>query len=159
MRQEMKDMLEHHSDLISGMRSIATTTLPPVETARHAFEAPKVQRPQDRAYQEILTAKKTQQQPEETHTSYNATSQAPNEMMKVDDIRMNNLMSSMGNILNTPKRKTQQSYLNFKAEILNGLNGTNYYEPTYKPEDGSQHSTIPLAQVPMAYSHPILTQT
>ncbi len=83
MRQEMKDMQEHHSDLISGMRSIANTTMPPVETAKHAFETPKVQRPQDRAYQKILTAKKTQQQPEVTHTSYNATSQAPNEMIQV----------------------------------------------------------------------------
>ena len=109
----MYEMQEQHSDLLSSMRSIAATTLPPVEPARHAFETPKVQRPQDRAYQEILTAQKIQQKPEETHTSFNATNpynasqsnQAPNEMMKVYDIRMNNLMSSMGNILKYSKKE------------------------------------------------------
>jgi hypothetical protein len=46
LRQTMHDMQEQHSNLIYSMRSIATTTLPPVEPARHAFETPKVQRPQ-----------------------------------------------------------------------------------------------------------------
>ena len=113
MRQTMYDMQEQHNDLLASMRSTAATTLPPVEPARHAFETPKVQRPQDRAYQEILTAQKTQQKPEEPHTSFNATNpynasqsnQAPNEMMKVYDIRMNNLMSSMGNILKYSKQE------------------------------------------------------
>jgi hypothetical protein len=70
MRQEMKDMQEHHSDLISGMRSIAKTTMPPVETAKHAFETPKVQRPQDRAYQEILTAQRRLNNNPKRHTHH-----------------------------------------------------------------------------------------
>ena len=106
MRQTIHDMQEQHGNLIYNMNSIANTMLPPVEPVRHAFETPKVQRPQDRAYQEILTAQKTQQQPEGTHTQYNATMPEPNElMMKVYDIRMNNLMSSMGNILKYSKKE------------------------------------------------------
>ncbi len=107
-------MREQHTDLLATMRSTAATTLPPVEPARHAFETPKVQRPQDRAYQEILTAQKTQQKPEETHTSFNATNpynasqtnQVPNEMMQVYDIRMNNLML----VSNARARKTRESF-------------------------------------------------
>ena len=101
------DMREQHSDLLASLQPTAATTFPPVEPARHAFETPKVQRPQDRAYQEILTAQKNQQKPEDTHTSFNAsqTNQIPNEMMQVYDIRMNNLMSSMGNILKYSKKE------------------------------------------------------
>ena len=61
MREQMEEMREDYNDLRrSRSNPVAENT-----SQKHAFETPKVQHPQDKAYQEILTASKQQFQPEE----------------------------------------------------------------------------------------------
>ena len=56
MKDQMEEMREDYHDLRMSRSS------PVVENpnSKHAFETPKVQRPQDKAYQEILTASKNE---------------------------------------------------------------------------------------------------
>ena len=106
MREQMEDMREDYNDL----RRSRSSPVAEITTRKHAFETPKVQRPQDKAYQEILSASKTQPQPPEntpqqSFKNYNnGTNNEQNEMMKLYDVRMNNLMSSMGSILKYSKK-------------------------------------------------------
>jgi hypothetical protein len=66
-----------------------------VENPKHAFETPKVQRPQDKAYQAILTANKERPLDESLHTVHSKPcteeSQTTTDMMQIYDTRMNNL--------------------------------------------------------------------
>jgi hypothetical protein len=75
-----------------------------VENPKHTFETAKVQRPQDTAYQAILTANKERSLHDSTPTAHSKPwdteeSQTTTDMMQIYDIRMNNLLSSVGNIL------------------------------------------------------------
>jgi hypothetical protein len=106
MKEQMEEMREDYNDL----RRSRSSPVAEITNPKHAFETPKVQRPQDKAYQEILTASKRQLEHEETTThsfrpqqDNNHTQQ--NEMMKIYDIRMNNLMTSMGSILKYSKKE------------------------------------------------------
>ena len=105
MKEQMDEMREDYNDL----RRSRSSPVAEITNPKHAFETPKVQRPQDKAYQEILTASKRQLEHEETTThsfrpqDNNNTQQ--NEMMKIYDIRMNNLMTSMGSILKYSKKE------------------------------------------------------
>jgi hypothetical protein len=76
-------------------------------TQKDAFETPKVQRPQDKAYQETLTASKQVQheEPQKAIQQASSTHYEEHEMMKIYDIRMNNLMTSMGSILKYSKKE------------------------------------------------------
>ncbi len=56
MKQQMEEMREDYNDLRRSRSSSVTET--PIK--KHTFETSKVQRPQDKAYQEIFTASKTQ---------------------------------------------------------------------------------------------------
>ena len=100
MKGQMDEMREDYLDL----RRSRSSPVAEITSQRHAFETPKVQRPQDKAYQEILTASKQKSHEDETPTT-SFRNQDPNityhnvpqdEMMKIYDIRMNNLMTSMG---------------------------------------------------------------
>jgi hypothetical protein len=105
MKQQMEEMREDYNDLRRSRSSSVTET--PIQ--KHAFETPKVQRPQDKAYQEILTASKAQIQHEtaqhDPYRNYTSTNNQQNEMMKLYDVRMTNLMSSMGSILKHSKKE------------------------------------------------------
>jgi hypothetical protein len=105
MRAEMNAMREDYNDL-QRSRSSSVAENP---TQKHAFETPKVQRPQDKAYQEILTASKHQFQQEEpkqqSFRNHANENEQQNEMMKIYDICMNNLMNSMGHILKYSKKE------------------------------------------------------
>ncbi len=93
----MEEMREDYNDL----RRSRSSPVAEIITRKHAFETPKVQRPQDKAYQDILSASKTQPQPPENTSQQsfknynNGTNNEQNEMMKLYDVRMTNLMSSM----------------------------------------------------------------
>jgi hypothetical protein len=87
MREEMNAMRENYNDL-QRSRSSSVAEHP---TQRHAFETPKVQRPQDKPYQDILTASK--QFPQEPQQAIQQASFKHYEKIYV--IRMNNLMTSM----------------------------------------------------------------
>ena len=81
-----------------------------ITSQKHAFETPKVQRPQDKAYQDILSASKQQFQPQnekqqQSFRNYTNANNEQNEMMKLYDERMNNLMSSMGSIIKYSKKE------------------------------------------------------
>jgi hypothetical protein len=56
MRQEIQEMQENYHDLQKSRTVSHIADIP-----KHAFENPKAQRLQDKAYQEILTASKEQQ--------------------------------------------------------------------------------------------------
>jgi hypothetical protein len=64
MREQMNEMREDYNDL----RRSRSSPVAEITTRKHAFETPKVQRPQDIAYQEILSASKTQFQPPPDNT-------------------------------------------------------------------------------------------
>jgi hypothetical protein len=64
MKGQMEEMREDFHDL----RRSRNSPIAEIVTQKHAFETPKVQRPQDKAYQEILTASKQQFHQEETPT-------------------------------------------------------------------------------------------
>ena len=105
MQEQMQEMREDYDTLRRSRNS------PVVEltTPKHAFETPKVQRPQDKAYQEILTASKQKSHHDEPPTN-SFQNQAQNitpqdEMMKLYDIRMNTLMTSLGSILKYSKKE------------------------------------------------------
>jgi hypothetical protein len=107
MKEQMDEMREDYNDL----RRSRSSPVAEIINQKHAFETPKVQRPQDKAYQEILSASKTQFQPpdntqQQSFRNYNnETNHEQNEMMKLYDVRMNNLMSSMGHILKYSKKE------------------------------------------------------
>ena len=100
----MEEMREDYNDLRTRSSSVTETPI-----KKYAFETPKVQRPQDKAYQEILTASTTQFQNENAQQapsrSYAGTNNQQNEMMKLYDVRMHDLMSSMGSILKHSKKE------------------------------------------------------
>ncbi len=104
MKDQMEEMREDYNDLRRSRSSPVVDNPNP----KHAFETPKVQRPQDKAYQEILTASKNERQREPEHYTLprndtNLTTQ--NEMMQLYDVRMHNLMTSMGIILKHSKKE------------------------------------------------------
>ena len=105
MQGQMQEMREDYDTL----RRSRSSTIVEITSPTHAFETPKVQRPQDKAYQEILTASKQQSQQDETPThsfrNHDPNITPQNEMMKIYDIRMNNLMTSMGSILKYSKKE------------------------------------------------------
>jgi hypothetical protein len=86
-----------------------TYTSSSVENPKHAFETPKVQRPQDMAYQAILTANKERPLHDSTPTGHgkpwDTEESQTTDMMQIYDIRMNNLLSSVGNILKHSKKE------------------------------------------------------
>ena len=104
MKEQMEEMREDYHDLRRSRSSPVAENPNP----KHAFETPKVQRPQDKAYQEILTASKTERQREpENYTlpRNDANQTTQNEMMQLYDARMHNLMTSMGTILKHSKKE------------------------------------------------------
>ena len=107
MKGQMDEMREDYLDL----RRSRSSPVAEITSQRHAFETPKVQRPQDKAYQEILTASKEQLHAHDPKPqSFRQYETDPgvhdqNEMMKIYDIRMNNLMTSMGSILKYSKKE------------------------------------------------------
>ena len=54
MKEQMNEMREDYNDL----RRSRSSPVAEIINQKHAFETPKVQHPQDKAYQEILTASK-----------------------------------------------------------------------------------------------------
>ena len=64
MQEQMQEMREDYDTLRRSRSRPAVEFISP----KHAFETPKVQRPQDKAYQDILTASKQQTQQDETPT-------------------------------------------------------------------------------------------
>ncbi len=105
MKTQLEEMREDYLDL----RRSRSNPVAELTSQKHAFETPKVQRPQDKAYQEILTASKQQFHQDETPTysfrNHDPTITQQNEMMKIYDIRMTNLMTSMGSILKYSKKE------------------------------------------------------
>jgi hypothetical protein len=104
MKEQMEEMREDYNDLRRSRSSPVIENPNP----KHAFETPKVQRPQDKAYQEILTASKNERQREpENYTlpRNDANQNTQNEMMQLYDVRMTNLMASMGSILKHSKKE------------------------------------------------------
>ena len=104
MKQQMEDMRNDYNDLRRSRSSPVTET--PVQ--KHAFETPKVQRPQDKAYQDILTASKNERQEEPAQFQAprnDARQHTQHEMMQLYDVRMTNLMTSMGTILKHSKKE------------------------------------------------------
>jgi hypothetical protein len=106
MREQMEEMREDYNDLRRSRSSPVTE----ITSQKHAFETPKVQRPQDKAYQDILSASKQQFQPQnekqqQSFRNYTNANNEQNEMMKLYDERMNNLMSSMGSIIKYSKKE------------------------------------------------------
>jgi hypothetical protein len=106
MREQMEEMREDYNDL----RRSRSNHVAEVTSQNHAFETPKVQRPQDKAYQDILSASKQQFQPpnekqQQSFRNFTNANNEQNEMMKLYDERMNNLMSSMGSILKYSKKE------------------------------------------------------
>jgi hypothetical protein len=100
----MEDMRNDYNDLRRSRSSPVTET--PVQ--KHAFETPKVQRPQDKAYQDILTASKNERQEEPAQFQAprnDARQHTQHEMMQLYDVRMTNLMTSMGTILKHSKKE------------------------------------------------------
>jgi hypothetical protein len=73
-----------------------TYTSSSAENPKHAFETPKFHRPQDMAYQAILTTNKERPLHDSTPTGHGKPwdteeSQTTTDMMQIYDTRMNNL--------------------------------------------------------------------
>jgi hypothetical protein len=112
MREQMAQMKQEQQDQIqiSTMLQAQLTSSSVAETSKHAFETPKAQRPQDKAYQALLTANKDKPLHEHTHTmnstsSHTAPQQTTQDMIQQYDTRMTNLLSSVGNILKHSKKE------------------------------------------------------
>ena len=98
MQAQMEQMKHEQQEQIAIMLEAHRTSSSVTAKSTQAFETPKAQRPQDKAYQDILTANKDKT----IHTHNNAMNYTPSyadpqqttqDMIQLYDTRMTNLLS------------------------------------------------------------------